>query len=186
MSLTKYMQLPVDQYVCVKIPLSATLERIEGNEFLLTVPKVRFFAISVIPYVTAYVSQNQDSVVIESAKVVLKGSPQVERLNGCYDIHVRTEFRWVDNLESGGRPKITSSSKIKVGVNPPSPFKHLPRVVLENTGNLAMKLALDQIEGAFLKALGADYDRWANDAEYRLMRAQSDMCNLEMVGVEYD
>jgi len=177
-SLTQYMRLPVTQYVCVKIPLSATLERVRGNEFLLAVPDVRFFNIVVSPRVTAFVSQTNTNVVIESTKVVLKGSPFVESLNGCYDISVKTKFSWLDKGSEGGS-RITSSSDIKVGVNPPPPFKYFPRKVLEATGNLAMKLALDQIEGAFLQALGRDYEKWAVSADYRMARAGSDTCVME-------
>lgn len=37
-SLTDYMKLPVEQYVCIKMPLDATLERVDQTLFALTVP----------------------------------------------------------------------------------------------------------------------------------------------------
>ena len=37
-SLSDYMRLPADQYVCIKMPLDATLERIDLLRFNLTVP----------------------------------------------------------------------------------------------------------------------------------------------------
>jgi hypothetical protein len=177
-SLTKYMRLPVDQYVCVKIPLSAKLERKADNTFELTVPDLTFFNLKVSPLVIAEVSQTETSVIIESSQVFLRGSPYVESLNGCYEIRVRTEFGWEDGASCGPNV-IISKSKIKVAVNPPSPFKYLPHSALEATGMAVMQFALKQIESAFLRALAKDYENWALDGNYRISRACEDMCNLD-------
>jgi len=77
------MRLPVDQYVCIKIPLAVTLERIVANGFLLSVPDVCFFKVSVAPRLKVFLSQTDSSVVIESTDVILGGSPFVESLKGC-------------------------------------------------------------------------------------------------------
>jgi hypothetical protein len=61
-SLTSYMQLPVDQYVCIQMPLNASLERIVGSQFNLTVPPVRFFHLDVSPSLICEVTQTEDSV----------------------------------------------------------------------------------------------------------------------------
>ena len=41
-SLKEYMRLPVEQYVCIKMPLNADLTRNEGDVFILKVPPVTF------------------------------------------------------------------------------------------------------------------------------------------------
>ena len=52
-SLVDYMKLPVSQYVCIKMPLDANLERLAGSEnmFTLTVPPVTFFNLQVSPVI---------------------------------------------------------------------------------------------------------------------------------------
>ena len=60
-SLTDYMRLPVDQYVCIDMPLNATLQRMGGSDstmFNLTVPPVTFFQLSVSPMMFCYVTQS--------------------------------------------------------------------------------------------------------------------------------
>ena len=46
-SLDDYMRLPVDQCVCIRMPLDATLERVAGSRSNLTVPPVGFFTLDV-------------------------------------------------------------------------------------------------------------------------------------------
>ena len=169
-SLSDYMRLPVDQYVCIKMPLDATLTRVEGNLFRLIVPPVRFFNLDVSPCVSCEVTQDNKAVIIESSSVVLSGSKYVVGLNGCYNIKIKTVFGWVDNAE---KQSILSSSKIYVEVDPPPPFKYFNRRLLETTGTLAMSIALRQIENAFVSSLATDYERWAVDENYRMERAAS-------------
>jgi len=169
-SLSDYMRLPVDQYVCIKMPLDATLTRVEGNLFRLIVPPVRFFNLDVSPCVSCEVTQDNEAVIIESSSVVLSGSKYVVGLNGCYNIKIKTVFGWVDNAE---KQSILSSSKIYVEVDPPPPFKYFNRRLLETTGTLAMSIALRQIENAFVSSLATDYERWAVDENYRMERAAS-------------
>lgn len=95
-SLTHYMQLPVEQYVCIQMPLNATLERVQGNLFRLVVPPVRFFHLDVSPTLYCEVSQTAETVEIISRKCVLSGSKYIESLNGCFNIFVKTKFRWQD------------------------------------------------------------------------------------------
>ena len=170
-TLTQYMRLPVDQYICVDIPLAAKLEKLKegSNDFLLTVPPLNFFNLIVNPSVYAEVSQTDNSVIIESNKITLDGSQIVKELNGCYDVKVRTEFNWIDN---DNQKCIISKSDIKVWVNPPAPFKYFPRSVLETTGNTVMNFALYTVETSFLRALGTDYEIWVIDEGYRLERAK--------------
>lgn len=65
-SLDDYMQLPVEQYVCIKMPLDATLERMHTTVFNLTVPPVKFFHLEVSPMLVCEVTQDDNSVVIKS------------------------------------------------------------------------------------------------------------------------
>jgi len=67
-SLNDYMQLPVEQYVCIKMPLDATLERMHDTTFNLTVPPVKFFNLEVSPMLICDVSQDKNSVIIRSIK----------------------------------------------------------------------------------------------------------------------
>jgi Protein of unknown function (DUF1997) len=83
-------------------------------------------------------------------------------------MEIETRFRWIDEPD---RKSILSSSQIHVEVDPPAPFKYFPRRVLTSTGHLAMSIALRQIENAFVQSLAKDYERWATDKEYRLVRA---------------
>lgn len=166
--LTNYMQLPVEQYVCIKMPLDATLQRIDTNRFNLTVPPVRFFNLDVSPTLLCTVTQGTDAVVIESNECILRGSPYVESLNGCFRMKIKTSFKWID---SSHRKSILSNSNIYVEVDPPAPFKFFGKNILEKTGSLAMSIALRQIENAFVSSLSKDYERWAVDMQYRMQRA---------------
>ena len=122
-SLNNYMKLPVEQYVCIKMPLDASLERTSGSAdmFNLTVPPVTFFNLEVSPMISCKVYQTSDSVVIESKEVILRGSPFVVGLNGCYKIKIKTVFKWLDTAH---QKSIYSNSDIYVEVDPPAPFKY--------------------------------------------------------------
>lgn len=171
-SLSDYMRLPVDQYVCIKMPLDATLTRIDDIRFDLTVPPVSFFHLSVSPTIKTIVTQTENSVVIESNECILEGSPYVVGLNGCYKIKIKTIFTWRDEADY---KSISSASTVFVEVDPPPPFKYFSRRVLESTGTLAMNIALRQIENAFVQSLARDYEKWATDRIYRLTRARCEI-----------
>lgn len=167
-SLSQYMKLPVDQYVCLKMPLDATLQRHKSNNFNLTVPPVRFFNLQVSPMLYCTVEQTENSVKIRCTECVLRGSPYVEALNGCFQINIKTVFNWID---TDRKKSILSRSKIFVKADPPSPFNLISRPILERTGELALSIALRQIENEFVKSLARDYEKWAKFAEYRRERA---------------
>ena len=168
-TLSDYMKLPVDQYVCIKMPLDATLERIAGTRFNMTVPPVRFFNLDVSPTIMCAVTQSDDSVKIVSNECILRGSPYVVGLNGCFKMNIVSEFRWKDSTE---KRAISSASDIYVEVDPPAPFKYFGKIILEKTGKLALSIALAQIENAFVQSLARDYERWATDVNYRVIRAR--------------
>merc|ERR1712232_755089 len=62
-SLTSYMTLPPEQYVCLSLPMGAQLERVGNNRFSLKVPPMKFFSIEVFPFAYATVWQNDTMVV---------------------------------------------------------------------------------------------------------------------------
>jgi len=136
-SLTDYMRLPVDQYVCIDMPLNATLQRMGGSDstmFNLTVPPKTFFQLSVSPMLFCYVTQSEESVRIQSSSCILRGSPYMESLNGCFEININTVFSCVDTEE---KRSLRSKSDIFVQVDPPRLFKYFGKTILEATGSLA-------------------------------------------------
>jgi hypothetical protein len=147
-SLTDYMKLPVDQYVCIKMPLDATLERVEGSQFNMTVPPVTFFTLAVSPTIICDVTQSEEFVKIESEDCTLQGSPYVVGLNGCYKLKISSTFSWSDSPD---KKTISSYSTVGLEVVPPAPFKYFGKNVLETTGKLALSISLSQIGNAFVK-----------------------------------
>lgn len=174
-TLSDYMRLPVEQYVCIEMPLHARLERLNSNLFQLTVPPVTFFHLQVCPTVYCRVSQNHTAVIIESDKCSLEGSPYVRSLNSCFRFSIRTVFTWIDQPASR---LIFSSSDLFVEVAPPPPFSAVPVPILERTGELAMTAAISYIEGEFIRSLAKDYARWATDEKYRVARIQQSLRTL--------
>lgn len=112
-TLTDYMQLPVEQYVLIPMPLGSSLSKIEDNketyfssksvedtEFELVVPTITFFKLSLTPVVYATVQPHKNRVVISSSKCILRGSPFIEKvkLNDRFDFTVKTTLTWNDAL----------------------------------------------------------------------------------------
>lgn len=170
-SLTKYMNLPIEQYALIKLPLGATLTKEKDSaEFKLEVPNVKFFHLECKPtvYCTVSKSSSTDIITISSQKCLLSGSPIVDSLNGHYKFNVITQFTWAD-LKVG--KSIISNSKIHVLVDPPLIFKAFPKSLLETTGNLVMQVALNGVERMFIKSLSEDYKEWVTNKSYRDRRA---------------
>lgn len=191
-TLTKYMNLPVEQYVLIPMPLGSSLgvsseHRDQSlsawTEFELIVPTITFFKLSLQPIVYASVQPQKKQVVISSNTCILRGSPFIEKvqLNDRFDFSVNTTLTWEDSLSSsngqslGDDPtagcSITANTCINVDVDVPRPFSSLPKAILEKTGNAAMRLSLKYIQANFVDNLAKDYEKWANDAEYRDYRA---------------
>lgn len=163
------------------MPLDATLVRIQNNRFNLTVPPVRFFTLSVSPMLYCDVRQTNSTVEITSTECILRGSQYVTGLNNCFKFSVKTVFTWTDTPI---RKAIQSKSIINVLVDPPPPFKYFGKSVLENTGTLAMRIALRQIENAFVQSLAKDYQHWATDKDYRMTRANVVRANSKKVEIK--
>ena len=58
-----------------------------------------------------------------------------------------------------------------MGVDPPPPFSRLSVALLERVGDAVLGAVCAQLQRVFVRALAADYKRWACDEEYRLRRA---------------
>lgn len=117
--------------------------------------QVRFFNLDVSPQLFCNVEQSDDVVTIRSKECVLRGSPYVVSLNGCFKIDIKTTFRWSD---TDAKKSISSTSNINVEVDPPVPFKYFGKTILESTGTLAMSIALRQIENAFVQVRPYSYN----------------------------
>lgn len=179
-SLGGYMQLPVEQYCGIQLPLQAKLTpasevwpaRTGANEFALRVPPLQFpipgAPLVVEPLVFAQVEPQPRCVRITSDECTLSGSPFVEslRLNERFVFRVRTLLTWKDSET----PSMRADTSIDVDVDTPSLFALVPRVLLESIAGGAMSLVLRQLQGTFLQNLAADYAQWATDEQYRLSR----------------
>lgn len=177
-SLNDYMQLPVEQYVCIKMPLNAHLERLNMSLFVLTIPPVNFFHLKVSPSAYCTVTQNSTAVIIESDTCILDGSPYVKSLNGCFKFKLKTVFEWCDEQE---HKHINSTSHLLVEVDPPPPFSRIARPLLRRTGYIAMSTAISYIEKEFVKSLSLDFAHWATDPIYRATRA---LCSADNSVIE--
>lgn len=170
--LTDYMTLPVQQYALIEMPFQAKLDRVADLVFELTVPPVRFPGIlTVQPLVTCDIKSDPGKVTISSQKCYLSGSRLIEKtgLNDRFNFRVQTTFTWVEIPQE----IIMSKSTVKAAVDPPFVFRAIPKAVLEGLGNSAMKAALKQIESEFIRALMRDYERWADDEDYRMARSET-------------
>jgi len=175
--LTDYMRLPVEQYVCVPMPLHAKLSRLPGgnsNDFELVVPKVRLGWLEVQPVVHAVATVKDDRVVIEGNQCTLRGSPFIgrSRLNERFDFRVRAELSWVDEKEGEVRGnQISADTTIEVNVDTPFPFRTIGKRAIEKMGDKALQISLNFVLRSFLRGLTSDYQRWAMDEDYRQSRA---------------
>ena len=114
-TLSTYMQLPVEQYVLIEMPLGSSLTKLENNnnattvssddnksgggeEFELVVPEITFFNLTLQPVVLCTVQPMEDRVVIVSDNCFLRGSSFIEktRLNERFDFRVRCTLTWFD------------------------------------------------------------------------------------------
>lgn len=165
-SLSEYMRLPVEQYASLKMPLNASLKRINNRQFKLVIPSVKLFHLDVSPIMICDVVQTPQSVEITSNHCILSGSEYVDGLNGCFKFDVATKIQWTD---TPAKSAIQSLSKISLEVDPPHPFKFVGKKILESTGMVALNAI---IESAFVHSLAEDYERWAKDPAYRVSRSK--------------
>ena len=183
-TLTHYMQLPVEQYVLIPMPLGSSLttrgradnnQKLSSNtEFELVVPTITFFSLSLTPVVYATVQPQENQVVISSNQCILRGSPFIEKvqLNDRFDFFVNTTLTWTDDTTYNSTEcSISAETCIKVDVDVPRPFNTIPKQIIERTGNAAMHISLKYIQKNFVDNLAIDYNKWSTDEEYRKYRA---------------
>ena len=96
-SLDRYMQLPVEQYCAIPLPMQASLVRTaRADEFEMRVPELAFSVpgkpITVAPLVLATVVSERDRVVIASDSCTLTGSPEAMRLIEATRLNDRFDF----------------------------------------------------------------------------------------------
>lgn len=172
-SLKTFMELPIEQYALIKLPLNAKLSRLPDESpyhFELIVPPVQFFSVSVCPKVYCNVTIEPEFVFISSNKCILSGSTFVEDIiSNCFIFDVKTRISYLDTPTF---KSLFSSTDIFVRVDPPPPFNLIPKDILESTGNLVMEAVTKQLEGGFLRSLATDYNRWAKDRNYRTNRLE--------------
>jgi len=167
---------------------------LDDTEFELVVPTIKFFNMTLQPVVYASVQPRENRVVISSTKCVLRGSPFIEKvkLNDRFDFSVNTTLTWEDSLDQMDLAQdgnqngdvnhvededksmdcsITIETQIKVDVDVPRPFSSIPKMLLQRSGNAAVKLTLKFIQGNFVDNLAKDYAKWATESKYRSYRA---------------
>ena len=84
-----------------------------------------------------------------------------------------TRFTWGGREGARlGDSHIASATQLTALVDPPPPFNMLPTTVLESVGSAVVGAASEKLQQVFVRALAADYARWATDSSYRAARHQ--------------
>eukprot|EP00808_Paulinella_micropora_P013643 g13499.t1 len=168
-TLSKYMQLPVDQtFLSVDLPMGSRMERVGGSMFRLIVPSVKILQFEARPVLYAEIQQRSDAIVLVSNKLVMEGSESVRSLTDRFYVDAVSTIQWQD---SPGRPKrITCKAVTDIRLDPPPPFNLLPKAPLEATGQIIVK-SFTFVQASFVKSLAKDYARWASDPAYRAAKA---------------
>ena len=74
--------------------------------------------------------------------------------------------------ETSEGPCIMGWTDIGVGVDPPGPFSKLPKSMTQRVGDAVLGTTLRILSSVFVGGLARDYQRWANDEDYRLGRVK--------------
>jgi hypothetical protein len=181
-SLGAYMALPVSHYTLLPLPLGATLARVPATDslFALTIPRVALFGLVVQPtiFVSVAVVPASDAaragpcVLIEAADARVDGDWATRLgLNALFEIYGTTRFTFAEEGRDAGGDAITSVTDLRIGVDPPPPFSRIKTSILERVGDAVLGAVCAQLQRVFVRALAADYARWAVDAQYRADRA---------------
>jgi len=168
-SLSTYMQLPVEQYFVLD---ADSIKPIADERFSLQVPQITLFDLGVAPLVEVKVTTRENGVELVAGQCKLNGSPRVERL----DLDTRFCMSWVTDLKweaggAGGMGSIYADARLDVWCEQVPPFNLMPRPVLEGTCNAVLSATSSLLLPVFLRRLAADYQKWATDANYRESRA---------------
>lgn len=175
--LEEYMQLPASQYSCVRMPLNSSLDRILGtlDQFELRVPPIKLAlpivpTVEVRPLVLAKVNVEKYRVIITSSSCKISGSKIIQdlKINNFFDFNVEVRLTWKTSSQSSS---MKATSAIEINLKPlPGIFAIIPRSILENVGNNAIRISLKYLQNNFMKSLAKDFERWSIDEEYREQR----------------
>ena len=115
-SLDHYMQLPVEQYCAIPLPMQASLTRTpRTDEFEMRVPPLVFSVpgkpLTVAPLVLATVVSEGSRVVIASDSCTLTGSPEAMRLIEATRLNDRFDF---SVRQHGQRPSWQRHRRLEV------------------------------------------------------------------------
>lgn len=129
-----------------------------STEFLLTMPKIEFFDVSVQPTAdTAITLDETGALILTSNKASLDGSPQVRQLglNDRYasEVHIR-----VAPAANGGR--LDATAQLDIDVDLPMPFSLMPREVSAKTGSTVISTMMQLLMREFVKNLARDFTQW--------------------------
>ena len=185
------MTLPVSHYVLLPLPLGATLRRVDGSAslFALVIPRVQLFSLVVQPTIVVDVRVVDDAqppcvrITAHDSRVDGAWAEQLG-LNARFEIYGTTRFTW--GPDARGRDAIVSVTDLRVGVDPPLPFSRIAPSVLTAVGDAVLGAVCTQLQRVFVRALAADYARWAGDAAHRAARlelAQRTDSDDELLGV---
>ncbi|KAJ9529659.1 hypothetical protein QJQ45_014426 [Haematococcus lacustris] len=181
-SLGTYMTLPVEQYFVLD---PKQIRHLDGNRFVLLVPRISIFNIWLEPEVEVTVTTEKQPgrVVLQAEHCRMKGSEQVERLqlNSRFCMRFVTQLTWSSGLQqevqgqdgasAGPSGQIQGNSQLDVWCEVVPPFHHMPRSALVAACNTVLRALVGTLLPLFMRQLADDYVRWSNDPEYRAARA---------------
>ena len=170
-SLTAYMQLPLEQYFVLD---PNQIKFIEANRFLLTVPRQTFFSLWLEPEVEISVVNLGQKIVLQAERCRIKGSDLVEnmQLDSRFALRFVTELTWQSDGQVG---YIDAKLNSSVWCEVIPPFNLMPREILVSSCNVVMNALVGSLLPMFCSRLAKDYDKWATNAQYRMTRAQRSM-----------
>mmetsp|Transcript_33487 Transcript_33487/g.53851 ORF Transcript_33487/g.53851 Transcript_33487/m.53851 type:complete len:118 (-) Transcript_33487:136-489(-) len=91
------------------------------------------------------------------------------KLNNRFDMDALTEMRW---NTTGEQAEVELKGSLNVWCEKLPPFHIMPTRVLQGASNAVLGAMYRTLSRIFLNSLMKDYEKWANDADYRALRAQ--------------
>lgn len=170
--LENYMSLPVEEYVVLD---GANIERLGGDLFRLSVPRIEFFDVWIEPELEVSVrlikqAGHAPKVLMQSQKTVIRGSEWIEKfnINNRFTSAFRAELKWQACPHPGGgagRLMVKTGTEVYCEVFPP--FNVVPKPTLESSCNAVLNTFVPALVKLFLSKLADDYSKWSSDAAYR-------------------
>jgi len=173
--LAAYMSLPVEEYVVLD---GANIERLGGNLFRLSVPRIEFFDVWIEPELEVTVQlvkgpNGAPKVLMESQRTIIRGSEWIERfnINKKFTSDFRAELKWQESSARGGGPaRLMVKTGTEVFCETFPPFTMVPKATLERSCNAVLNTFVPALLQLFLSKLADDYVKWSGDAGYREQR----------------